>query len=100
MTNVDATYSFNLNQQRSVDLNFSPIERFTLAGEGRPFEVQQASIEPVTGSIASRDARVTQDFSRVSEVRSDLESRTAQLTLRVSPVPPLPRACAWSADDT
>src|SRR6185369_14525623 len=36
MTNVDATYSFNLNQQRSVDLNFSPIERFTLAGEGRP----------------------------------------------------------------
>jgi|KBSSwiStaDraftv2_1062776.scaffolds.fasta_scaffold17211_2 hypothetical protein len=97
MTNVDATYSFNLNQQRSVDLNFSPIERFTLAGEGRPVYVQQASIEPVTGSIASRDARVTQDFSRVSEVRSDLESRTAQLTLRVSPIPRGPVRFTWSA---
>ncbi|HEV8216094.1 MAG TPA: carboxypeptidase-like regulatory domain-containing protein, partial [Gemmatimonadaceae bacterium] len=77
MANVDATYSLNLNQQRSVDLNFSPVQRFTLADEGRPVYVQQTSIEPITGSIASRDARVTQDFSRVSEIRSDLESRTA-----------------------
>jgi len=40
---------------------------------------------------------VTQDFSRVSEVRSDLESRTAQLTLRVSPIPRGPVRFTWSA---
>ncbi len=97
LASLDATYSVNLNQQRSVDLNFSPVQRFTLAEEGRPIYVQPTSIEPITGSIASRDARVTQDFSRVSEVRSDLQSRTAQLTLRVSPIPRGPVRFTWSA---
>ncbi|HVE35566.1 MAG TPA: TonB-dependent receptor, partial [Gemmatimonadaceae bacterium] len=97
MASLDATYSLNLNQQRSVDLNFSPVPRFTLADEGRPIYVQQTSIEPITGGIASRDARVTQDFSRVSEIRSDLQSRTAQLTLRLSPIPRGPVRFTWSA---
>jgi hypothetical protein len=94
---VDASYSLNLNQQRSVDLNFSPVQRFTLADEGRPIYVQPTSIEPVTGSIASGDARVSQSFSRVSEVRSDLQSRTAQVTLRLSPIPRGPVRFTWSA---
>lgn len=100
MANIDATYSVNLNQQRSVDLNFSPVPRFTLAEEGRPIYVQQSSIEPITGSIASRDARVSQDFSRVSEIRSDLQSRTAQLTFRLSPIPRGPVKFTWSASYT
>jgi len=94
---VDATYSVNLNQQRSVNLNFNPVQRFTLADEGRPIYVQPTSIEPVTGSIASGDARVSQSFSRVSEVRSDIQSRTAQLSFRVSPIPRGPVRFAWSA---
>ena len=41
--------------------------RFTLADEGgRPVFVQPTSIVPTTGSIASRDARVSQIFSRVT----------------------------------
>jgi hypothetical protein len=40
------------------------------------------------GSIASRDARVVAGISHAfSEIRSDLQSQTAQLTLRLSPIP-------------
>ena len=95
--NVEGTYSLNLDQQRSVDLNFAPFERFSLAAEnGRPVYVAPASIVTTSGSIASRDARVTQSFSRVSEVRSDLQSRTAQLGLRLSPILRGPAKLSWN----
>jgi hypothetical protein len=97
MASVNASYSLNLNQQRSVNLNFNPVERFTLPEEGRPVYVQQSSIEPITGSIASGDARVSQSFSRVSEIRSDLESRTGQLTVSLSPIPRGPVRFTWNA---
>jgi hypothetical protein len=97
-TNVEGTYSLNLNQQRSFDLNFAPVERFALNDEGnRPVFVQTGSIVPTTGSIASRDARVSQAFSRVSEMRSDLQSRTAQLSFRLSPITRGPTKFGWNA---
>jgi hypothetical protein len=97
-TNVEGTYSLNLNQSRSVDLNFAPVERFALETEGdRPVFVLPGSIVPTTGSIASRDARVSQNFARVSEMRSDLQSRTAQLSLRLSPIMRGPAKFSWSA---
>ena len=97
-TNVEGTYSLNLNQQRSFDLNFAPVERFALSDEGdRPVFVQTGSIVPTTGSIASRDARVSQAFSRVSEMRSDLQSRTAQLSFRLSPITRGPTKFGWNA---
>jgi hypothetical protein len=84
---AEVTYSANLNQQSQVDLNFAPNVRFSLPDElGRPVFVQPTSIVPSTGSIASRDARVSQQFSRVTEMRSDLRSETRQLQLRLSPV--------------
>jgi hypothetical protein len=94
---VEGTYSVNLHQQRTLDLNFDPTARFTLAGEGRPVFVDPASIVPATGSVASRGARVSQAFSTVSEVRSDLESRSAQLSLRLSPFTRGPSRFGWSA---
>ena len=94
--NVEGTYSLNLNQQRSLDLNFDAIRRFDLGDDGRPVYVATSSIVPATGAIASRDARVSQDFNRVTEMRSDLESRTAQLSLRLSPVPRGPTRFGWS----
>ena len=97
-TNIEGTYSLNLNQQRSFDLNFAPVERFTLDAEGeRPVFVQPGSIVPTTGSIASRDARVSQSFSRVSEMRSDLQSRTAQLSFRLTPITRGPTKFMWNA---
>ena len=84
--NWDITYSVNLNQASNYDLNFQPTQRFTLADEGgRPVYVQPSSIVPATGTIASRDARVSQLFNRVSELRSDLRSETKQIRVGISP---------------
>ncbi|CAN5897126.1 TonB-dependent receptor [soil metagenome] len=94
--NLEGTYSVNLNQQRTVDLNFDASERFTLA-DGRPVFVNMSSIVPATGSIASRDARVSQSFARVTELRSDLQSRAAQLSVRLSPISRGPATFGWSA---
>ena len=83
---VDATYGVNMNQSSFVDLNFSPTVRFNLADEaGRPVFVNAASIVPATGAIASRDARVSQLFSRVSQLKSDLRSDSKQLRLSLFP---------------
>lgn len=83
---VEATYSRNMNQAGIVDLNFSPSVHFNLGDEqGRPVFVEPTSIVPATGTIASRDARVTQLYSRVTELRSDLQSESRQLSFRLSP---------------
>jgi hypothetical protein len=86
-TSLAGTYSLNLHQQGTVDLNFSRVQRFALTGEeNRPVFVNQASIVPTTGSIISRDARVTQSFAQVTDYRSDLESRSAQVSVGISPI--------------
>ncbi|MGQ0703251.1 MAG: carboxypeptidase regulatory-like domain-containing protein [Gemmatimonadales bacterium] len=83
---IEGTYSRNLNQVSGVDLNFNPTSRFSLAEEaGRPVFVLPTSIVPSTGAIASRDARVSPQFSRVTETRTDLSSESKQLTLRLAP---------------
>lgn len=83
---IEGTYSLNLDQQGSIDLNFSPIPRFLLSDEGgRTVYVQPTSIVPATGANASQDARISTKFSRVTEFRSDLESESRQLSLRLSP---------------
>jgi hypothetical protein len=84
--NIEATYSRNMNQSGIVDLNFKPVVQFTLPDEAhRPVFVQTTSIVPTTGTIASRDARVSQLFSRVTELRSDLRSDSRQLRFGLSP---------------
>jgi len=84
---VDVTYSLNLNQGSTYDLNFKPEQRFTLANEaGRPVFAQATSIFPTTGSIATSEARVTNAFSHVSQLRSDMKSEAKQIMLSVSPM--------------
>jgi hypothetical protein len=86
-TSVNTTYSLNLEQQGTVDLNFSRVQRFALANEGgRPVFVNPTSIVATTGSIVSRDARVTQLFSQVTDYKSDLRSRSGQVQVSISPV--------------
>lgn len=98
--NIEGSYSLNLNQQRSVDLNFDNVSRFTLGAENRPVYVLASSIVPATGAIAARDARVSQSFARVSEVRSDLESHTGQVSVRISPINRRPTRFGWSGSYT
>ena len=83
---VEATYSANFNQSSTIDLNFNPVTRFTLPAESRrPVFIQPSSIVPATGATSPADARVSNRFSRVSQIASDLESRSRQLSLRLSP---------------
>jgi hypothetical protein len=83
---LTATHSLNVNRGSQVDLNFLPTVRFTLPGENeRPVYVNPSSIVERTGAIASRDARLSADFSRVNELRSDLRSESRQLQVRLTP---------------
>jgi len=83
---IDGTFSQNLNQSGLIDLNFNPVERFALASEGnRPVYVQPTSIVTNSGAVSPLDARVSPAFSRVSALTSDLESRSRQVSLRISP---------------
>ena len=83
---VDLTYSLNLNQASTLDLNFQPTQRFALTDEaGRPVYAEPGSIVPATGAIASRDARVSPLFNRVSQLRSDLRSESRQLRVGLFP---------------
>ena len=85
--NFEVTYSLNLSQPGSVDLNFTPTQRFALPDEGnRPVYVQSSSIDARTGLIASRDARVSQLFNRVTEQKSDLRSESRQFRATLSPL--------------
>jgi hypothetical protein len=84
---IEGTYSLNLNQQSTVDRNFNPAVQFALDNEGnRPVFVQPTSIDPTTGAVASRDARVSPLYSRVSELRSDLRSESRQVSLSLAPI--------------
>jgi hypothetical protein len=87
MMTVSGTYALNLNQTGEIDLNFKPDAQFTLPDEGsRPVYVLPSSIVPTTGAIASKDARVSPLFNRVSEVQSNLRSLGRQMTIQLSPM--------------
>jgi len=84
--NISGNYSLNVDQQGEIDLNFLPNRRFALADEAnRPVFVEPTSIVPTTGSIAAGDARVSDKFSRVSYIRSNLRSDSKTVTVRISP---------------
>jgi len=84
---VDVTYSRNLNQPGNYDVNFAGTPRFALAGEGgRPVYVPVSSIDPLTGAAAPRDSRRFAQYNVVNESRSDLQSESKQLTVRLSPM--------------
>jgi hypothetical protein len=85
-TLVDVTYSRNLNQASTFDLNFNPVQQFALADEGgRPIFARATSIVPTTGTIASGEARFSPTYYHVSQLRSDMESETKQLTVQLRP---------------
>lgn len=87
MATVTGSFALNLEQPGEIDLNFDPTVRFTLPDEGgRPVFVSTTSIVPGSGAIASRDARKSAEFNRVTLVHSDLRSTAKQLTVNLSPM--------------
>lgn len=83
---ADVTYALNLNQASSLDLNFNPTQQFALGSEGnRPVYAHASGIVPTTGAIAGSEARVTNSFFHVNELRSDLKSESKQFTLSFQP---------------
>ncbi len=99
--NAEGTWSVNRNQQQMVDINFLANRQFTLDAEGgRPVYVATTSIDRLTGAIASRDARMATQFNRVSELRADISSHTAQLSLRLSPLQRAPSRFVWNGSYT
>ncbi|MFL5615904.1 MAG: carboxypeptidase regulatory-like domain-containing protein [Gemmatimonadaceae bacterium] len=93
---IEAVYSRNLNQSGIVDLNFNAAPQFALGQESnRPVYVQPTSIVTTTGAIASGDARVSPLYSHVTELRSDLQSESRQVSLRLSPTT-FSTAYSWS----
>jgi hypothetical protein len=84
--NVDLTYSRNMNQPATFDLNFAGISNFVLPEEGgRPVFVPLASIDPLTGAAAPRASRISPLYNVVNSTRSDLLSESRQVSLRLSP---------------
>ena len=95
---LEGTYSLNLAQSSTIDLNFRNEQQFTLDDEGgRPVYVAPTSIAENTGAIASRDARVDTAFSRVNARVSDLRSRTAAFEVSLSPLARTRRWFSWRA---
>jgi hypothetical protein len=86
LASIDATYSRNMQQASTLDLNFDPVQQFALANEGnRPVYARAGSIVPSSGAIASGEDRVSTAYSHVSELRSDMMSQTKQLTFQLRP---------------
>ncbi|MGH7654607.1 MAG: carboxypeptidase-like regulatory domain-containing protein, partial [Gemmatimonadaceae bacterium] len=83
---VDASYSINVHQPGSVDLNFDGTPKFTLTNEdNRPVYVNASSIYPATGSVSPVQSRVSPIFGPVVESVSDLRSYVKQVTFYAIP---------------
>ncbi|MDB4878521.1 MAG: hypothetical protein JWM41_4967 [Gemmatimonadetes bacterium] len=84
---VQGIVSSGLDQQGAVDVNVQRTPRFTLPKEaGRPVFADPGSIVVGTGSIGAGASRVSPDFQSVWVQRSDLATRSRQLTVNVKPV--------------
>ena len=88
---IEGIYSNNLHQQSPLDVNFSGVPQFFLAGEdSRPVYAQLSSIVPATGVTTNRDSRLHQEFGNVTELTSNLRSESKQLIFSLTPLQFLP----------
>jgi hypothetical protein len=78
---LEGSLAYGIRQPGFRDLNLVGAPRFTLAGEGgRPVYVAPGDITPSTGAPRFAASRADSSFGQVLEARSDLRSRTLQLT--------------------
>lgn len=78
---LDANYARGVAQTSAIDLNLNTTPKFTLASEGgRPVYTPASSIVPTTGVVALGGSRIHPQFGVVSEMNSNLQSDTKQVT--------------------
>jgi hypothetical protein len=78
---LDASFARGVSQTSARDVNLDTTSRFTLANEGgRPVFVPATSIVPSSGAISLTGSRLTPRFGVVTQINSDLESSTRQVT--------------------
>ncbi len=78
---VDASFARGVSQTSVRDVNLNTNPKFSLASEGgRPVYVPITSIVPRTGAVSLTGSRLQPRFGVVSQINSDLESSTRQLT--------------------
>ncbi|MEP6766624.1 MAG: carboxypeptidase-like regulatory domain-containing protein, partial [Gemmatimonadaceae bacterium] len=86
LVKVDGLTSYDLSQPSFVDANFSGSSRFSLVTEGnRPVFVSPTSIDSVSGTVSSAEARRDVNYGRVGIRESDLRGYGSQLTFTLSP---------------
>ncbi|MEO8910316.1 MAG: carboxypeptidase regulatory-like domain-containing protein [Gemmatimonadaceae bacterium] len=79
---VDAGYARGVAQTGLTDINLDTIPKFTLANEkNRPVYAPVAGIIPATGAVSVFGSRLFPQFGVVSQIQSNLQSDTKQLTL-------------------
>jgi hypothetical protein len=78
---LDASFARGVSQTGASDLNLDTSPKFTLDNEGnRPVFAPVASIVPATGAVSLTGSRLAPRFGVVSQINSDLESSSRQLT--------------------
>jgi hypothetical protein len=89
---ADATYALGVGQQGMRDLNLNTTPAFALAAEGgRPVFAAAQSVVPETGEIGFLASRLRPEFGQVSEIHSELRSRSSQFTLSLNGAVPTQR---------
>ena len=78
---LDASFARGIAQTSARDLNLDGSPKFFLENEsGRPVFAPVTSIVPATGAVSLTGSRLSPRFGVVSQINSDLESSTRQLT--------------------
>lgn len=96
---LEFSYALGTNLTGARDLNLRQAPAFLLAEEGgRPVYAPAATIVPGTGQTSVLASREHPELAQVVEAMSELESRTAQVTLGVNGV--LARSLIWNLSYT
>ena len=78
---LDASFARGVAQTSARDLNLDATPKFVLSSEGsRPVFAPVTSIVPSTGAVSLTGSRLQPRFGVVSEINSDLESNSRQIT--------------------
>ncbi|HUE95921.1 MAG TPA: carboxypeptidase regulatory-like domain-containing protein, partial [Longimicrobiaceae bacterium] len=89
---LDATYARGVAQQGVRDLNLDTDPAFRLAREGnRPVFAPVDAIVPATGEVGFLGSRLYPELGQVSQMHSDLQSSSLQLTVGLNGLIPSAR---------